>query len=275
MATVQLQFIDLLSGLDAWTDNARFFDPCQALRRRPAQSARAKAQLPGTAEAKPSAAARLESEARQELRHLLLARHGDRFSRNALILDSMKMLHFEARRLMNCGIDEADLIQEGIFGVLRAIETFDIGRKLRFSTYAKWWVRNAMQTLAQRQARTGRAALPSDSSAVMSTANAAVDAPDLHDGDDAGPEHRDTPESRLAQAQKTQLLRDAMAQLDDTGKRVLCARFGLDGADEKTLEELAGELGLSAEGVRRIQGRALKQVKRCLARRQVYAESML
>lgn len=275
MATIQLQFIDLLSGLDAWADNARFFDLFQAFGRRPSMPAPAKAQFHGNADAgvPPSVAVRLASEARQELRYLLLARHGDRFSRNALILGSMKMLRFEARRLIHCGVDEADLIQEGIFGVLRAIETFDIGRKLRFSTYAKWWVRDAMQALAQRHARTGRADMSAERPAAMAPADPAVDMPEPCD--DADPGHRDTPESRLAHAQKAQLLRDAMSQLDDTGKRVLCARFGLDGADEKTLEELARELGLSAEGVRRIQGRALKQVKRCLARRQVYAESML
>jgi len=54
-----------------------------------------------------------------------------------------------ARRYQDRGVDFADLVQEGTFGLMRAVDKFDWQRGFRFSTYATWWIRQALQRAVQ------------------------------------------------------------------------------------------------------------------------------
>jgi RNA polymerase nonessential primary-like sigma factor len=61
-----------------------------------------------------------------------------------LAMSGRRIAHGEARKLAGPFMDEADLIQEGYIGLLRAAKRFDPDRDIRFSTYARWWVRAQM-----------------------------------------------------------------------------------------------------------------------------------
>jgi len=61
-----------------------------------------------------------------------------------LAMSGRRIAHGEARKLAGPFMDEADLVQEGYIGLLRAAKRFDPDRKIRFSTYARWWVRAQM-----------------------------------------------------------------------------------------------------------------------------------
>ena len=61
-----------------------------------------------------------------------------------LAMSGRRIAHGEARKLAGPFLDEADLIQEGYIGLLRAAKRFDPDRDIRFSTYARWWVRAQM-----------------------------------------------------------------------------------------------------------------------------------
>jgi RNA polymerase nonessential primary-like sigma factor len=61
-----------------------------------------------------------------------------------------------ARRYRGSSIDAEDLMSEGVIGILHAIERFDPARGVRFSTYARWWVREAMGEFMMKQFRTVR-----------------------------------------------------------------------------------------------------------------------
>src|SRR5207249_11377619 len=60
------------------------------------------------------------------------------------------------KRYPGAGLPFLDLIHEGILGRIRAVEKFDYRRGFKFSTYATWWIRQAMQRGLQHQARTIR-----------------------------------------------------------------------------------------------------------------------
>jgi RNA polymerase sigma factor (sigma-70 family) len=61
-----------------------------------------------------------------------------------LAMSGKRIAHGEARKLAGPFMDEADLVQEGYIGLLRAAKRFDPDRNIRFSTYARWWVRAQM-----------------------------------------------------------------------------------------------------------------------------------
>ncbi|MCB9688891.1 MAG: sigma-70 family RNA polymerase sigma factor [Alphaproteobacteria bacterium] len=61
-----------------------------------------------------------------------------------LAMSGRRIAHGEARKLAGPFMDEADLVQEGYIGLLRAAKRFDPERGIRFSTYARWWVRAQM-----------------------------------------------------------------------------------------------------------------------------------
>jgi RNA polymerase nonessential primary-like sigma factor len=62
----------------------------------------------------------------------------------SLAMSGRRIAHGEARKLAGPFMDEADLVQEGYIGLLRAAKRFEPSRGIRFSTYARWWVRAQM-----------------------------------------------------------------------------------------------------------------------------------
>src|SRR5215813_8887290 len=77
----------------------------------------------------------------EELRYLV--EDGER-ARDQLSAANLRLVVSVARRYSNRGVPLIDLIQEGNLGLLRAVEKFDWRRGFKFSTYATWWIRQAV-----------------------------------------------------------------------------------------------------------------------------------
>jgi RNA polymerase sigma factor (sigma-70 family) len=73
-----------------------------------------------------------------------------------LAMSGRRIAHGEARKLAGPYMDEVDLVQEGYIGLLRAAKRFDPDRDIRFSTYARWWVRAQMTRAIDHTGRTVR-----------------------------------------------------------------------------------------------------------------------
>lgn len=77
-------------------------------------------------------------------------------AREHLIKANTRLVISIARRYIGCGVPLSDLIQEGNLGLIRAVEKFEYQRGFRFSTYATWWIRQAVMRAIAMQSRTIR-----------------------------------------------------------------------------------------------------------------------
>ncbi len=81
---------------------------------------------------------------------------GDMAAKDRMITSNLRLVVSIARRYQTQGITLGDLIQEGVIGLIRATEKFDWRRGFKFSTYATWWIRQAVQRGVANKARTIR-----------------------------------------------------------------------------------------------------------------------
>ncbi|MDQ6927319.1 MAG: sigma-70 family RNA polymerase sigma factor [Actinomycetota bacterium] len=208
-----------------------------------------------------------------------------------------------AKRYQTSGLPLLDLIQEGNFGLMHAVERFDPLRGFKFSTYATWWIR---QTISRGIANTGRAIrlpvhagdqllairmagaglevtlgrIPTPTELAQATNLTQKKVQELlpYAGEpvslsehvlDGEVELSDTVEdatspapdevvlSAMLPAQIAQLL----SVLNTRERDVLCLRYGLDRGKPRTLEEVSVFFGLTREGVRQVEVKAISKLR--------------
>ena len=200
-----------------------------------------------------------------------------------LLEGNLRFVITVSKQYQNQGLDLSDLIAEGNYGLMKAIENFDWTKGLRFISYAVWWVRQSILQSLNENARTIRlpvnvvqelhrakkelnsagVALPDKFATLPYTIN--LDNPLNEEGDtlldilnnpnaelaDAGLSTEDTLKKKLI---------EMLDVLDNRERVIIEDYFGLSG-NNRTLEDIGGDFSLTKERVRQIKEKALRKLR--------------
>ncbi|MFA7496783.1 MAG: sigma-70 family RNA polymerase sigma factor [Acidithiobacillus sp.] len=241
---------------------------------------------------------------KKELQLIRRLRQGDDCARATLISAHMPLVKAVARGYRNKGLNQEDLFQEGYMGLLRAADRFREGLGTRFSSYATWWIREAMQRALIRSrfirlpdylAKSLHAYLQrSDEEHENSNADdkreqrrealgvrestmRALDFADIRvfsldeefqDGPsrvEQIPGDSSGPDADYDRDSICKALREHLAELNDKQREVMIFRYGIHGDAPMTLEAVAERMGVSREAVRQLQVRALTRLRQSLS----------
>ncbi len=220
-----------------------------------------------------------------------------------LVEANLRLVVAIAKRYRYTDVSLLDRVQDGNVGLMKAVDRFQYRRGFRFSTYATWWIRQAITraiadtgrtirlpshlvttlnqiaaarlalgrelarepTIDELAARTG---VPAEKVSLALRSSAPLTSLDLPVGEDVvlgefvADAAATSPHESLAARETGWLARQALASLSPRHRHVLKLRFGLGGAREHTLQEIADRLGVSRERARQLEAAALNRLRR-------------
>ncbi|WP_212775155.1 RNA polymerase sporulation sigma factor SigE [Polycladomyces abyssicola] len=193
---------------------------------------------------------------REEEEHLLeRLPGGDAAVRAMLIERNLRLVVYIARKFENTGIHIEDLVSIGTIGLIKAVNTFDPGKKIKLATYASRCIENEILMFLRRNNKI-RSEVSFDE-----PLNTDWDGNELLLSDVMGTEN-DTIYRNIEEQVDRKILRAALAKLSERERTIMELRFGLNGGEEKTQKDVADLLGISQSYISRLEKRIIKRLRK-------------
>jgi RNA polymerase nonessential primary-like sigma factor len=243
--------------------------------------------------------------AKEELELGRLVQKGCHKARTEFIQRNLKLVISLAGRYRGRGLDVADLVEEGNLGLMRAVDKYDPEMGYRFSTYAAWWIRQAVERALmnqvktvrtpihkQREFRQERNAIEAENETLPGYAkrnmdhwfnpseqivslDQVVEGSDGSTGVDLLGSDAPSPEELAVSQEDHENVAAWLNLLPDLPRMVVIRRYGLDGRDSETLSAIGERLGTTRERIRQIQVEALRLLRRMVEAGRIPADAAI
>lgn len=195
----------------------------------------------------------LTNEEEQELINKL--KDGNEEIRSILIERNLRLVVYIARKFESTGVSIEDLISIGTIGLIKAVNTFDVNKKIKLATYASRCIENEILMYLRRNSKV-RAEISFDE-----PLNVDWDGNELLLSDILGTDN-DMIYNYIEDEVEKELLDSAMDKLNKREKQIMELRFGIGGCKEKTQKEVADILGISQSYISRLEKRIIKRLRK-------------
>ena len=184
---------------------------------------------------------------------------GDDAARRELIEHNLRLVVYISKRFENTGINIEDLISIGTIGLIKAVNTFNSGKKIKLATYASRCIENEI-LMYLRKISSQRTEVSFDE-----PLNTDWDGNELLLSDILGTDE-DEVSRPLEDDADRQMLMAAIDCLNEREKTIILMRFGLSGSGEYTQKEVADMMGISQSYISRIEKKIIDRLRREMLR---------
>lgn len=191
----------------------------------------------------------------EELELLKKLPDGDNAAKAVLIERNLRLVVYIARKFENTGINIEDLISIGTIGLIKAINTFNLEKKIKLATYASRCIENEILMYLRKNNK-----LKSEVS-FDEPLNIDWDGNELLLSDILGTDE-DIIEKDIEATVDKKLLKSALTQLNGREKQIMELRFGLIGNEEKTQKDVADMLGISQSYISRLEKKIIRRLQK-------------
>ena len=191
----------------------------------------------------------------QEQAALEALERGDEAAKQTLVEHNLRLVVYIARRFENTGINIEDLISIGTIGLMKAIGTYRLEKKIKLATYASRCIENEILMYIRKTANQ-KAEISLDEPINMD-----FDGNELLLSDILGTDE-DTISRPLEEDVDKKVLRQALETLPPREQEIVFLRFGLEGRKELTQKEVAQTMGISQSYISRLEKRILQRLRK-------------
>ncbi len=191
----------------------------------------------------------------QEQAALEALEQGDEGAKQALVEHNLRLVVYIARRFENTGINIEDLISIGTIGLMKAIGTYRLEKKIKLATYASRCIENEILMYIRKTAnQKGEISLDEP-------INMDCEGNELLLSDILGTDE-DTISRPLEEDVDKKVLRQALETLPPREQEIVFLRYGLEGRKELTQKEVAQTMGISQSYISRLEKRILQRLRK-------------
>ena len=188
---------------------------------------------------------------------------GDEQVKSSLIEHNLRLVVYIARKFDNTGVELDDLISIGTVGLIKAINSFNVEKKIKLATFASRCIENEILMYLRRISRIkGEVSFDEP-------LNVDWEGNELLLSDILGTDS-DVVSRQIELSCEKQILSDALKKLSDREKQIMVLRFGLTGDRELTQKEVADLLGISQSYISRLEKKIVAKLKKEIKRVEGY-----